>query len=662
MGQLLARNFFVTSIILLSVWCWADPVLPHVIGDHMVLQQQQEIHIWGVADPKEAIIVTLAGQAQSTQADELGKWSVKLPAMQAGGPFVLSIRGKREITIKDVMIGEVWIASGQSNITLGLGDAAGAAVEVPKADYPELRLFRVPERVSANPQPDTLPASWQICTPDTAKVFSAVAYYFARDLHRKVRVPIGIIESAWPGTAIEEWTEPNALRDVTSRLPAHRIEGIDSNASVTRIPFNLEFDDFELINNSSSAPVPFSNFDDGTARNSLGGYWSYDWRDAPATTYSLVSPGRGGGGYAAEVAGAMDASDGPRLIARLHADNSPADLSAFSGVRFWVRGNGSFKLRTLQPDITDWDDYATPVMQATSEWKQITIQFRDLHQDGWGVVKEFTPTSLLGLVLEPLPASGYPSRRPAGLYDGMIAPLMPYGFRGAIWYQGEGNALDAYRYRDLLPAMIESWRETSHNDAFPFLIVQLPNHGAILDQPGESAWAELREAQLLTYKRVANVGLAVTIDVGDPKDLHPHRKAEVGQRLALWALGTTYKQPVVYSGPLYDSMKIEGSSIRIRFRQVGGGLSAGGGGAVTGFALAGADRKFRWADAAIQGDSVVVSSPQVSEPVAVRYAWGDSPICNLFNKEGLPASPFRTDGWPGITVPKVGREGAGSQH
>lgn len=660
MGQLLTRNFFVLYIILQAALCWADPSLPHIIGDHMVLQQQQEIHIWGDADPNETITVTLAGQSNSTTADEQRHWSVNLPAMQAGGPFVLTIRGKKEIAVKDVMIGEVWIASGQSNMTLGLGDAAGAAVEVPNADHPELRLFRVPERVSDQPQPDTLPGNWQICTPDTAKAFSAVAYYFARDLQRTLNVPIGIIESAWPGTAVEEWTEPTALRELTSHLPPHQIDGIDANAPVARAPFNLQLDDFELISKFSAAPVLFSNFNAGTSRNSLGGYWSYDWHQAPVTTYSLVSPGRDGGGYAAEISGAMDASDAPRLTAKFRADNSPADMSAYSGIRFWVRGNGAFKLRTLQPDITDWDDYATPVMQATSEWKQVTIQFRDLHQDGWGVVKEFTPASLSGLALEALPASGYPSRRLSGLYDGMIAPLMPYRFRGAIWYQGEGNALDAYRYRDLLPAMIESWRHASHEESFPFLIVQLPNHGAIPDQPGESAWAELREAQFLTSKRVANVGLAVTIDVGDPKDLHPHRKAEVGQRLALWALGTTYKHPFVYSGPLYDSMKIEGSSIRIRFTRVGGGLSASGG-AVAGFAIAGADRKFYWADAAIQGDGVVVSSPQVSEPIAVRYAWGDSPICNLFNKEGLPTAPFRTDDWPGITLPKVSRDAVGSQ-
>jgi sialate O-acetylesterase len=231
---------------------------------------------------------------------------------------------------------------------------------------------------------------------------------------------------------------------------------------------------------------------------------------------------------------------------------------------------------------------------------------------------------------------------------GMITPLLPFPFRGVIWYQGESNALQARQYHRLLPVLIESWRLASHQGQMPFLIVQLPNHGAIPNQPAESAWAELREAQLLTLNRLPGTGLAVTIDVGDPKDVHPHRKAEVGRRLALWALGTTYKQPIVYSGPLYQSMAVEGSKIRVRFTNTGSGLEARDG-VLRGFAVADADRKFHWASAVIEGGSVLVSSPEVVAPVAVRYAWADSPECNLFNAEGLPASPFRTDDWPGIT-------------
>ena len=237
----------------------------------------------------------------------------------------------------------------------------------------------------------------------------------------------------------------------------------------------------------------------------------------------------------------------------------------------------------------------------------------------------------------------------SGLYQGMITPLLSYPLRGVIWYQGESNALKAYQYRKLLPALIESWRKSSKNANLAFLIVQLPNHGATPEQPEGSAWAELREAQFLTVNRVPDTGLAVTIDVGDPNDVHPHRKFEVGQRLALWALGTTYKKPIVYSGPLYKGMRVDGREVRIHFTHVGAGLEGHGGGDLQGFEVAGPDRKFYWAEARIEGDTVIVSSREVANPLAVRYAWADSPRCNLFNKDGLPASPFRTDDWPGIT-------------
>jgi sialate O-acetylesterase len=317
-----------------------------------------------------------------------------------------------------------------------------------------------------------------------------------------------------------------------------------------------------------------------------------------------------------------------------------------------VRGNGSFRFRSKQATINDYDDYATPVLKVTAEWRPITVPFHDLRQDGWGVVKDFTQDALTGFTIECLTSLEYSPMPVSSLYEGMITPLLPYQFRGALWYQGESNAGRAYQYRKLLPAMIQNWRDALQQKDLTFLIVQLPNHGAIPDQPGESGWSELREAELMTVQHVPNTGLAVTIDVGDPLDLHPHRKKEVGERLALWALGTTYKQPIVYSGPLYESMKIQGNEIRLHFSHIGSGLEARGSASLQGFAVAGADRKFHWADARIDGDTVVVNNPDVANPVAVRYAWGDSPRCNLFNKDGLPASPFRTDDWPGITQGK----------
>ena len=641
--------------ILCCVWpllAAADPVLPNLLSDHMVLQQDREIRIWGNADPAEKISVSLASNTRSVDTDSGGHWAVHFEPMRAGGPFTLKVAGKKTIIIKDVMIGEVWIASGQSNMTFALSASASAAEEIPKADYPNLRLFTVPKRDALDPQPDTLPAKWQPCTPEAAKDFSAVAYYFARDLHHKLNVPVGIIESAWPGTVIEEWIAPGAVERDPQIKPIldawNRSEGDAFTAG--RTPFDLEFDDFELLPDPSGPgkPLALANFDDGRASTALGGDWSYDWKSAPETTFDLIAPGRGGNGFAVHVGGEIDASDDSRLTAKFHKDGSPVDLSIYAGIRFWVRGNGSFRFHSLQPTITDWDDYGTHLLHASADWAPVTIWFRDLRQEGWGVVGDFTPSAMTGFSIENVPTAGFPHRPASGLYGGMIAPLRPFPFRGVIWYQGESNALQARQYRRLLPALIESWRAASHQDQMQFLIVQLPNHGAIPSQPAESAWAELREAQLLTLNRIPATGLAVTIDVGDPKDVHPYRKAEVGQRLALWALGASYKQPIVYSGPLYQAMAVEGSKIRVRFSQTGSGLEAIGG-ALRGFAVAGADRKFHWASAVIDDDSVLVSSPEVAAPVAVRYAWADSPECNLFNVGGLPASPFRTDDWPGIT-------------
>jgi sialate O-acetylesterase len=253
-------------------------------------------------------------------------------------------------------------------------------------------------------------------------------------------------------------------------------------------------------------------------------------------------------------------------------------------------------------------------------------------------------------VLNIMAPFGDPERPPSGLYNGMIAPLEKYRIRGGIWYQGEGNTWRAEQYRTLLPSLIQGWRKGFGEPDLPFLMVQLPNLGT--SPPlGDSVWAELRDAQLWTAKTVPNTGLAVTIDVGDSKNLHPPHKAEIGDRLALWALGTTYGRQIVYSGPIYESMKITGNEIHIRFRYVGDGLEARGE-ALKGFSIAGADRKFHWAEARIEGDEVVVSSREVRSPVAVRYAWAGSPECNLYNKNGLPASPFRTDDWPGASAGK----------
>jgi len=618
----------------------------------MVFQQGVPLHIWGWADPGEPIDVSLASASKHAVTAPDHRWSVILPALPAGGPFTLTVRGKSTMHFKDVAIGEVWVASGQSNMTYALSGASTGAEAVTTAADPYLRFFTVPKRIAVTPQTDTLPASWEVSSPDTAKEFSAVAYFFARELRRRLGVPVGIILSAWPGTAGEEWTDPASLRTdpVLQPIVARWNSASTSDKTFAAKPrhFSLEFDDFQLIPaNPDSPPSILSNFDDGSAHVSTGGAWAYSWSGAPAATFELASPGRDAKGFAARISGEQTGSDDSRWFVNLHADGSPADLSSYSGVRFWARGEGSFVFQTIQPTITDWDNYGTKLTPASSDWTEINIAFKDLKQQGWGVVHDLTLNQITGFSFSALTDLQDPPRPPSGLYDGMITPLVNYPIRGAIWYQGESNTGRAFQYRSLLPAMIHGWRSAWKETDMPFLIVQLPNQGHSPDF-APSWWAELREAQLLTQKSVPDTGLAVTIDVGEAGNLHPPRKEEIGQRLALWALGTTYAQKLVYSGPLYANMRLEGNRIRINFTHAGTGLASRGEPPI-GFTIAGDDRKFHYATAEIEGDSILVSSPDVRAPVAVRYAWADSPDCNLYNREGLPASPFRTDTWPAAT-------------
>ena len=630
----------------------ADATLPGLFSDHMVLQQGREISVWGWATPGEKITVTLAGESRQTAADGSGNWKVMLPPLTAGGPFLLQVRGTKTVLLKDIMIGEVWVFSGQSNMTFALSGTEGAATQIPAANHPEIRLFTVPEQSTLTPQ-QNVTARWELCTPDTARKFSAVAYFFGRALYQQLHVPIGLIHSSWPGTDGESWTPAESLRSspqLASILQTwNGASTPEKHLAADPLEFDLQFDDFKLLPAESVLlPRVFSDFNDGESHNTMGGLWTYDWPSAPGSEFDLLHPGRDGSGYAAHVSGQLAVPDVGLLNSSFSPDGSAADLSPYSGITFYYRGDGYFRYRSRQPSIFDYDDYRSPLVHATADWQQATILFKDLRQDGWGIPEAFTPQSLSSFALEILRGPDAPLA-PSSLFNGMIAPLIPYAIRGAVWYQGESNAMRGYQYRALLPALIQGWRQAWNEGDFAFLIAQLPNLGRREDKPGESAWAELREAQFMAL-RVPNTGLAVTIDLGDVVNLHPPRKAEVGQRLALWALGTTYHKDIVYSGPLYDSMQIDRNRIRIHFTHVGSGLEARDGGELREFAVAGSDRIFHWARAIIDGDSVVVSSPEVSSPVAVRYGWAGNPDCNLYNREGLPASPFRTDDWQAKAV------------
>jgi sialate O-acetylesterase len=467
----------------------------------MVLQRDTAVPVWGRGDPGEPVTINFNGQTVTAIADADGKWLAKLAPMVAGGPFSMTITGKNTILLEDVLIGEVWFCSGQSNMAFRLDSVTDASGEVAQANHPLIRHFETSRIVAASPQ-FTVSGSWNVCRPETAKAMSAVAYYFGRKLQQDLdNVPVGLIHSSWGGTGAEVWVPKEVLeRDA----------------------------DFKAILES---------------------------------------------------------------------------------------------------------------------WNELVAEYPQVKK----VVDEARKQGKFRSKVEP---KGAPRSRdtPSGGYYGMVVPHLPFAVRGVIWYQGEGNAGRAHQYRKLFPALIRSWREAWGRPELPFLFVQLPN----IDRkkpPQPPEWPELREAQLMTVKSVSGTAMAVTIDVGDPHNLHPADKKPVGERLALAAEGMVYRKGNPdYCGPLYQEASFDGGKAVIRFAFSADGLEAKGGSGLKGFVLAGADKVFVPAEAVIEKGQVSVSSPQVPEPVAVRYAWADNPDANLYNKTGLPASPFRTDDWPERTM------------
>lgn len=494
-----------TSCILLSPLARADVKLPAIISDHMVLQQDVPANVWGWADAGERVSVTFAGKSVSATTGADGAWSVKVPALDAGTIGEMTITGKNSHTINNVVVGEVWVASGQSNMEWIVANSANPEEETKAANYPLLRMFTVAKKASTEPLQDCV-GKWEVCTPETAPRFSAVGYFFARHVHQTIKQPVGIIHSSWGGTPAEFWVPtPILARD----------------------------QDFEPIMKGWEKTV----------------------------------------------------------------ENYPKAKAAFeAALAKWREDEKAAKAAGM------------PVPQAPRA-----------------------------------PRGGDAFGSPGCLYNGMIEPIADYTIRGAIWYQGEANAGNAQLYKKLFPTMIKSWRAMWGNE-FPFLFVQLANFMARNPEPSDTGWARLREAQLETLE-LPRTGMAVAIDIGEEKDIHPKNKQEVGRRLALIAEATVYYVDQEFSGPIFTGGQAEDGKYRLSFRNADG-LKPSEGDKLKGFAIAGADRKFVWADAIVEGDHVLVSSPQVPAPVAVRYGWADNPEVNLVNATGLPASPFRTDEWP----------------
>ncbi len=474
----------------------SDVSVPRLIEDNMVLQEGTSVRIWGWAEDGAVVTVKFRNEVVSARAQN-GKWTVQLHNLKAGGPDTLTISSANRLEFTNVLVGEVWVASGQSNMEFPLRDSFLGAGDIAAAANPMIRILKVPHTRLDTPTND-IQGQWMEAAPSTVANISAVAYYFARDLYAKLHVPIGIIESDWGGTPAEAW---------------------------------MDFD------------------------------------------YLRVNPH-----WESEI-------------------------------------------------IKEW-----PVEEAGYE--QRLAAYKNEKRQAQESNTEFTKRP--------------PGRpwRPAELYNGMIAPLIPYAIKGVIWYQGESNAGSlerAEQYHTLFPGLISDWRALWGEGDFPFLLVQLAPFMDIQKEPGQSAWASLREAQLNSTELLPNVGMAVITDIGMEHNIHPVKKEPVGDRLALAARAIAYHEPVEYSGPTYKGMKIEGGHVVLTFDHVGGGLEAKDGD-LTGFAIAGPDEKFFWAGARIEGlDKVIVYSPKVPDPVAVRFGWANYPVVNLWNKAGVPASPFRTD-------------------
>lgn len=625
----------------------AEPFLSPVFTDNMVLQRDQPDAIWGWTQPGAAVKVSISGKTAEAKAAADGKWKATLPPLPAGGPFELKVEGPETVTLQNVLVGDVWICSGQSNMEWPVASSTNAQAEIAAADFPKIRHIFIPHVTSATPQTTVTNEGWKVSSPQTAGGFTAVGFYFGRYLQQQLDgVPIGLIHSSWGGTIAEAWTSKEALTPLQDFNQAMEALAQQANPAAGK---------------TTPQEAWYAKNDPDAAAWSSADFADSSWPE-------LAQPLQWTGSNVPDLAN-LDGIAWFRRSFEVPAAAVGKDAVVHLGGiddedTVWVNGK--------QIGTTDgfMKHRVYPVPAGLLKAGRNSIAVRVLDNNGGGgmtgpadvmrvEVKDQSAIPLtgpwhykIGANLSKVPP--YPKRAgsnpniPTVLYNAMIEPLVPYGIKGAIWYQGESNADRAAQYRKLLPTMIGDWRQRFGQGDFPFYIVQLANFQAQNPQPGESNWAELREAQAMTAKNVKNSGQAVIIDIGEAADIHPKNKQDVGKRLALQALAKTYGKQVVAAGPEFKEVKKEGGAMRVSFTSVGGGLVAKGE-AVKGFAIAGEDRKFVWADAKIDGDAVVVSSPQVPAPVAVRYAWANNPEATLFNKEGLPAGPFRTDEWPGVT-------------
>jgi len=564
----------------------------------MVLQQATDPVIWGWAKSSAQVTVEIQDKTVKTTVAENGKWQLKLSTLKAGGPYTMKISsGSETITIEDILVGEVWVGSGQSNMAWSMAVTDNANAEIAKADFPKIRLFHVPNVTAKEPQ-ENVEAKWVVCTPENIKEFSAVLYYFGKKIHETQKIPMGLIHTSWGGTPAEAWTSKEALKTIPE--------------------INFLQNQYDNAKSQKNDRIKFKKYIGAFDENKV----SKTELDAILGTWDVLS-GTMEWGYQVELN--IKKENGKILPTLSWLDKPPTTHSYEKGVLYL-----SFMLPNNSPDpfsfIANFNENALVGTLSTSG-KQVG--------ELYGIKRAAGEK-------KPVLNSPGSQNRPSALFNAMLTPLIPYSIKGAIWYQGEGNVSRASKYHKLFSTMIKDWRSHWNQGDFPFYFVQLApfNYG----DPEGPASAELREAQFMTLKE-QNTGMAVTTDIGNVDDIHPTNKLDVGNRLALWALANDYgHKDLVHSGPMYKSMKIQGDKIILSFDHIGGGLVAKDG-ELTDFKIAGADKKFVNATAKIEGNKVTVWSDEVKEPKAARFGWTNAATPNFFNAEGLPASTFRTDNW-----------------
>lgn len=619
----------------------------------MVLQRDRDDPVYGTAAPGAFVQVEIAGQKIGATADGAGNWQAQIRPLRGPGPYAMTVTsGGETVSVGDIMVGEVWVASGQSNMGFTEQDADDYLAAQTMAT-PDIRMFTV-KNVTAETPATTVEGFWEAASPSTVGHFSAVALAYARELEQHLHVPIGIIHSSWGGTPCEAWTSKEALQREPATKPM-----IDAYvADLANFPQKkAAYDEAMQLWIDGKKGGENQGFDNGWA---LAEFKDSDWKPvSTAKVEEIMGREFDGAFWFRQTIQLPDTWYGKELKLELGPVDD-YDNTYFNGIRVGRtddRTDNAWsvpRVYTIAPGIVrkGANTVSVRVFNAqgpggmTGPLDQMKISLSDgsasLPLNGqwrFKIEQELDPNA-------PRPhgplGPGNPNA-PAELFNGMIAPLIPYGIRGAIWYQGESNVGRAAEYTHLFPAMIRDWRARWGEGLFPFYFVQLANFLPRKDQPSDSAWAELREAQASALN-LPNTGEAVIIDIGEANDIHPKNKKEVGRRLALISLAKTYHRPVLYASPTYASMSVNSGEVKVQFDN--GSLTTSDGQPPRGFALAGNDRKFYWAEARIEGSTVVLTCAQVPRPVAVRYGWADNPDVNVVNHAGLPTRPFRTDGWP----------------